>query len=1016
MHKRIVSLLMTVLMLAAMVPTTVWGVSIVDSGTCGIDATWSLASNGTLTIIGTGDIVDYHSTDDAPWMTYRNEIKHLVISDGITGIGNWAFALCTMEDISIPDSVSRIGTGAFFYSKDFSNITIPGSVKVIGDQAFMNCEKLSNLTLSSGLQNIGKQAFWACRNLKSVTIPNSVTTLGDSAFNHCTSLSYAKLSNRLKVVSAFAFNDCSSLVTIIIPHGITDIKEYAFTDAILSSITSPQSVISIGNSAFWRCYSLADVYYAGTAADWGKIAIADNNKKLTNATIHYAGLGVPTMTLTNASNGKPTISWTKVDGAAQYEVYRSDTGKVDSYKIIRRTAVLTYTDTTAAAGKTYYYMVRSINGSTTGKFCAARPIAVPGALGVPTMTLTTASNGNPVIKWTKVNGAAQYEVYRSDTGKANTFRIIRRTAGLTYTDTSTAAGKTYYYVVRAINGSNAGKFCAAKSVAVALGVPTMTLTTASNGNPVIKWTKVNGAAQYEVYRSDTGKPNTFRIIRRTAGLTYTDTAAAADKTYYYVVRAINDSTAGKFCAAKSIKCTTTLSVPFMLFLTNASSGKPVISWTKVNGASQYEIYRSTDGRNYSIIRRTGALSYTDTAAVVGMTYYYKVRAMSGSVYGRFCTPQLIRCEAAAARIGFITLHDENSGYDLNFINAAKETIAALGLTDTDYILKTNVPEGQECYDVAVDMAKKGCRIIFANSYGHQSYMLQAAREYPDVQFCVASGILAHTSNLSNYHDAYAAIYEGRYLTGVAAGMKLNEMIAAGKFTADEAVVGYVGTFPYAEVVSAYTAFFLGIRSVCPTATMNVTFTGSWYDEVLERESADYLINGRGCKLISQYSDSRGAPIFCEKAGIPNVSYNGSAKATAPNAYLVSTRINWAPYYEYAIDAALNGRAISTDWTGTLATGSVVVEDLNTRVAASGTAEVLADVAAKLENGTVQVFDCNTFTVNGKKVTSYYADVDYDDDYTPDTQVIRNGCFAESAFRSAPYFDLAIDGITLLNTL
>ena len=482
-----------------------------------------------------------------------------------------------------------------------------------------------------------------------------------------------------------------------------------------------------------------------------------------------------------------------------------------------------------------------------------------------------------------------------------------------------------------------------------------------------------------------------------------------------MVRAINGSTAGKFCAAKSIKCTVTLSVPVMS-LTNASSGKPVISWTKVNGASQYEIYRSTDGRNYSIIRRTGALSYTDTAAVVGMTYYYKVRAMSSSVYGRFCTPQLIRCEAAAARIGFITLHDENSGYDLNFINAAKEAIAALGLTDTDYILKTNVPEGQECYDVAVDMAKKGCRIIFANSYGHQSYMLQAAAEYPDVQFCVASGILAHTSNLSNYHDAYAAIYEGRYLTGVAAGLKLNEMIAAGKFTADEAVVGYVGAFPYAEVVSAYTAFFLGVRSVCPTATMEVTFTGSWYDEVLERESADYLINGRGCKLISQYSDSRGAPIFCEKAGIPNVSYNGSTKDVAPNTYIISTRINWAPYYEYAIDAALNGRAISTDWTGTLATGSVVVEDLNTRVAASGTAKVLADVATKLENGTIQVFDCNTFTVNGKKVTSYYADVDYDDDYTPDTQVIRNGCFAESAFRSAPYFDLLIDGITLLNTL
>ena len=797
---------------------------------------------------------------------------------------------------------------------------------------------------------------------------------------------------------------------------MTSIQSTLFSNCPrLTSVTIPENVTYIGDYAFNYCESLENVYFKGTKDQWAAISISSHNDALTNATIHYAGLGVPTMTLTNASNGNPIIKWTKVDGAAQYEVYRSDTGKDNTFKIIRRTAGLTYTDTNTAAGKTYYYVVRAINSSTTGKFCAARSIAVPGALGVPTMTLTTASNGNPVIKWTKVNGAAQYEVYRSDTGKANTFRIIRRTAGLSYTDTSTAAGKTYYYVVRAINGSNAGKFCAAKSVAVALGVPTMTLTTTSNGSPVIKWTKVDGAAQYEVYRSLTGKANSYSIVRRTAGLTFTDTAAAAGKTYYYVVRAINGSTAGKFCAAKSIKCTVTLSVPVMS-LTNASSGKPVISWTKVNGASQYEIYRSTDNRNYSIIRRTGALSYTDTAAVVGMTYYYKVRAMSGSVYGRYCTPQLIRCEAAAARIGFITLHDENSGYDLNFINAAKEAIAALGLTDTDYILKTNVPEGQECYDVAVDMAKKGCRIIFANSYGHQSYMLQAAREYPDVQFCVASGILAHTSNLSNYHDAYAAIYEGRYLTGVAAGMKLNEMIAAGKFTADEAVVGYVGTFPYAEVVSAYTAFFLGVRSVCPTATMNVTFTDSWYDEVLERESADYLINGRGCKLISQYSDSRGAPIFCEKAGIPNVSYNGSAKATAPNAYLVSTRINWAPYYEYAIDAALNGRAISTDWTGTLATGSVVVEDLNTKVAASGTAEVLADVAAKLENGMVQVFDCNTFTVNGKKVTSYYADVDYDDDYTPDTQVIRNGCFAESAFRSAPYFDLAIDGITLLNTL
>ena len=541
----------------------------------------------------------------------------------------------------------------------------------------------------------------------------------------------------------------------------------------------------------------------------------------------------------------------------------------------------------------------------------------------------------------------------------------------------------------------------------------MTLTSAASGQPVVSWTKVNGAAQYEVYRSATGKANSFSIIRRTSALTYTDVNAAAGNTYYYVVRAINGSVKSAFCAAQSIQyAVASLNAPTMT-LTSAASGQPVVSWTKVNGAAQYEVYRSTNGKNFSIVRRTAALSFTDTSAAAGTTYYYQVRAINGSVKSDFCAAQSIRYGAKSIKVGFITLHDENSTYDLNFINGAKEAIANLGLTDADYILKTNVPEGQECYDVAVDLAESGCDIIFANSYGHQYYMLQAARGYPDVQFCVASGILAHTSNLSNYHDAYASIYEGRYLAGIAAGMKLNAMIEAGKFTADEAVVGYVGAFPYAEVISAYTAFFLGVRSVCPAATMEVAFTGSWYDETLEKESAQWLIE-RGCKLISQHADSLGAPVACENAGIPNVSYNGSTQAAAPNTYIISSRINWTPYYEYAIGAVMKGENIATDWTGTLATGSVVVEDLNTKVAAAGTAAVLTDVTAKLKNGTIHVFDCNTFTVNGKKVTSYYADVDLDADYTPDTEVIHDGYFAESEFRSAPYFDLLIDGIERLN--
>ena len=370
--------------------------------------------------------------------------------------------------------------------------------------------------------------------------------------------------------------------------------------------------------------------------------------------------------------------------------------------------------------------------------------------------------------------------------------------------------------------------------------------------------------------------------------------------------------------------------------------------------------------------------------------------------------------APAVKVGFICLHDENSTYDLNFLNGAKEAIANLGLTEADYIIKTNVPESSECYETAMDLVDDGCNIIFANSFGHEPYMLQAAQEVPDVEFCHSTGTLAHTAGVPNYHNAFASIYEGRFLAGVAAGMKLNEMIEAGEITADQAKMGYVGAFTYAEVVSGYSSFYLGAKSVCPTVTMDVTFTGSWYDEALEKEGAQKLIDG-DCVLISQHADSLGAPTACENAGVPNVSYNGSTQAAGPNTYIISSRINWAPYYEYAINAVKNGQAIDADWTGTLATGSVLLSDVNESVAAAGTAEKLAEVQAQLEAGTLNVYDCSTFTVKGENLTSYMADVDTDADYTPDTEVIENGVFYESKFRSAPYFDLEIDGITRLDT-
>ena len=370
-------------------------------------------------------------------------------------------------------------------------------------------------------------------------------------------------------------------------------------------------------------------------------------------------------------------------------------------------------------------------------------------------------------------------------------------------------------------------------------------------------------------------------------------------------------------------------------------------------------------------------------------------------------------QAADIKVGFIFLHDENSTYDLNFINAAKQACSELGLTEDQYILRVNVPEGQECYDAAAELVDEGCDIIFADSFGHEPFMLQAAQEFPEVQFCHSTGTRAHTDGVANYHNAFADIYQGRYLAGIAAGMKLNEMIEAGEFTAEEAKIGYVGAFTYAEVISGYTSFFLGARSVCPSVTMEVTFTSSWYDETAEKEGATLLINN-GCKLISQHADSMGAPTACEEAGVPNVSYNGSTIDACPNTFIISSRIDWTPYYKLAIEAVMNGEEIPVDWCGGIEEGSVVLTEVNEQAAAAGTAEAIEEAKAKLVAGELHVFDTSTFTVDGETLTSYMADVDTDDAYTPDTEVISDGYFHESEYRSAPYFDLRIDGITLLD--
>ncbi len=351
------------------------------------------------------------------------------------------------------------------------------------------------------------------------------------------------------------------------------------------------------------------------------------------------------------------------------------------------------------------------------------------------------------------------------------------------------------------------------------------------------------------------------------------------------------------------------------------------------------------------------------------------------------------------KVGLILLHDENIGYDEIHLNGFMDMVKNLGLTEDQYVIKYNIPENELCYDAAVDLAEAGCNIIFADSFGHESYMLQAATEYPNIQFCHATGYQAATSGLKNMHNFFSAVYESRYVSGVVAGLKLNEQIEKGEFTADEAVMGYVGAYPYAEVISGYTAFYLGARSVCPSVTMKVQYTNSWADMAMEQEAASALIS-QGCKLISQHADTTGAPTACQAQGVPCVGYNVSMISVAPDSALTSAAVVWAPYYNYAVNCLINGEEIATDWCKGFSEGATEIKELNEKVVAAGTAEKVAEVEAALKDGTLHVFDCSTFTVDGKTLTD------------ADSQYIWDGYFHESELASAPSFDFIIDGISI----
>ena len=713
LKKRLLSILLAAVMVLTMLPLglveTAYAATVVDSGTCGKNGdsvTWKLTSDGTLTISGTGKMKDYgdnYGMSVAPWYVGSSQVKTVIIEDGVTSIGDRAFDGCTkltrvvipdsvtsigyssfrgcysLPSVAIPDSVTSIGDSAFAYCKVLTGITLSGSVTSIGSCAFQSCDSLTSVTMQNGVTDIGDNAFTYCKNLTSVTIPNSVKTIGTSAFYNCagltrvtipgsvtrieqdtfkgcSGLTSVTISAGVTSIESGAFRDCTSLTSVTIPGSVTSIEGYAFaycsaltsliihdgTTSIgisafmnctsLGSVTIPRSVTDIGGYAFSSCRSLADVYYGGTETDWTKITIGNGNGNLTSATLHCAP-DAPVVHIGNsASSGKPMLTWNAVEGATSYRIYRS-TSKGSGYSLLGTTTATSYTNTGAKAGTTYYYRVKAVNDaglSPYSNIVSGQSKAVTPKPSAPVVKIgNSAASGKPMLTWNAVSGATSYKVYRA-TSQNGTYSLLGTVTATSYTNTGAKAGTTYWYKVKAVN--SAGESAYSNIVSGRATVTTLTMGhSATSGKPQLTWKAVSGAASYKVYRA-TSKNGAYSVINTTKALTYTNTGAALGTTYYYKVEALNAS--GKsmgFSAIVEGKVAPVLAVGY-----SGVSGKPQLTWKAVPGATEYQVYRSTQQNSgYAKINTTTSTSYVNTGAKAGTTYYYRIVAVKGTAVSDF---------------------------------------------------------------------------------------------------------------------------------------------------------------------------------------------------------------------------------------------------------------------------------------------------------------------------------------------------------------------------------------------
>ena len=563
-----------------------------------------------------------------------------IIPTQVTCIGDGAFMSCrNLTSVTIPDSVTSICRGAFSGCSNLASVTIPDSVTYLDAAVFVNCTALQSVKIPDGVDFIQPDTFNNCTALTSVTIPDSVTFIGQYAFSGCSGLTSVKIPNGVFGIREHAFHGCTSLTSVTIPSGLASINEWTFSNCVrLAKVTIPKSVTSIGVDAFSNCDSLTDVYYAGTAADWAKISISEGNEDLTSAALRCApaSLSAPAVTGGNDAQGRPTLTWKAVTGAAKYEVYRarSRSGEYIKYSTVTGTS---YTNTSYIEnGNTYYYKVRALDANgTAGPWSDVVAVTCRLGLTAPTVTGGNDSQGRPTLKWDKVAGAAKYEVYRSYSQNGNYSKYSTQTS-TGYTNSSyLTSGSTYYYKVRALDANGtAGPWSDVVAVTCRLGLsaPTVTGGNDAQGRPTLKWNAVTGAAKYEVYRARS-KDGDYIKYSTVTGTSYTNTSYIENgNTYYYKVRALDaNGTAGAWSSIVSVTYKQTLPAPTVTGGSDAQ-GRPTLKWNAVSGAAKYEVYRarSKDGDYIKYSTVTGT-SYTNTSYIEnGNTYYYKVRALDAN--------------------------------------------------------------------------------------------------------------------------------------------------------------------------------------------------------------------------------------------------------------------------------------------------------------------------------------------------------------------------------------------------